>query len=461
MFSSFSGNLIADAFVDWRAANVDSGEYWTDAAIGMINGGAIRASIDLPGNITMESLITILPFNSIVQVVEITGKELYEVFERSVYRYDNGLDNGEFAQFSGVQVKYDINRPRGKRVTEVKVVCAKCAVPALVDIDLDEKYRVILQNFVAEGGDGYQMFVGKTVYNSEKLDTDVVIEYLAKKSPVAPAEEWRLSVEQLLDRHEVVGMTKVKLDHSECMTHECNIGNLVVDSIVDFYAAQHNASEYWTDAPIALISAKNLRETLQRDSEITRDDVLKILGSIEYLHVKEISGTELKNIFEYAVSHDEFLQVSGLEVKIDMNKAPGNRVTSLKALCTECQSPDMEMVIDSKKYKVLMQASLAFGSDGFDTVYENQQSTEIQETDLEIVIKYIKKRSPVYPAVEWRIEVTERDPAQTTEPPVTGSTDDTSSVTTTDSTTTTTQGAATLMTSIVLFVFSLMLSVKF
>lgn len=441
--------------VDWYANAVDAGEFWTDASIALMQGGGIRGSVDDPGNITMENLITILPFESKVEVVNVTGKELYDVLEHSVWRYEMGEENGEFLQFSGVNVKYDINRPVGKRVVEAKIVCAKCSSPDLVDIDRNMEYRIVLQDFIAAGGDGYEMFKGKTVFNTEKLDTEMMVDYLKKKSPVAPAVEWRVTVEPINDLTEVVGVTKVRLDNSDCTKHECNIGNFIADSMVDFYASQYDQNENWTDAPIALISGKNIMISVPRDQEITRGHVMNILGTMQFLHVKEVSGSELKKIIEYSVSNDElFLQVSGLEIQIDMNKAVGDRVTSLKALCTDCQSPELELVINERKYKVLMQASLANGSDDFHSVYENSDSSEIQETDLEIVVKYLKRRSPIYPAVEWRIQVVEKEPAQPTDAP-------TESTSTTMLDDTTTQGASTLILSFVLLAFSMIISVKF
>lgn len=55
---------------------------------------------------------------------------------------------------SGVQVVYDMNRPTGERVVEAKVLCTDCLVPELQDIVEGKLYRIVIQDFLADGGDG-------------------------------------------------------------------------------------------------------------------------------------------------------------------------------------------------------------------------------------------------------------------------------------------------------------------
>jgi 5'-nucleotidase len=183
-------NLISDAFIDWRAMTQYTSTFWTDAAIALIQGGGVRASIALAnngGNISKEDASTVLPFQNKMQIVEVTGSDLKAALEHSVNRYEDGQNRGEFMQYSGVQVVYDISRPNGTRVVEVKVRCADCATPAMVNLDLAKKYRIVMQDFLANGGDGYRMFIGKSILKTEDYDLDVFVDFLKKKSPITSA----------------------------------------------------------------------------------------------------------------------------------------------------------------------------------------------------------------------------------------------------------------------------------
>jgi 2',3'-cyclic-nucleotide 2'-phosphodiesterase (5'-nucleotidase family) len=435
--------------VDWYANNVNSGEFWTDASIAILQGGGIRSSIDTARNITMEDLLTIMPFGAKLEVAEITGSELMEVLEHSVHRYDNGDENGEFLQFSGLNVIYDLSQPVGKRVADVKVVCAKCVIPTLVSVNLTEKYKIIIVDFLANGGDGYKTFIGKSVFKAEVSDIDFFSAYLLKKSPVFPAIEWRIKFIEH-DETEVLGMTKVKLDNN-CKTQECNFGNFIADSMVDNYVQNYDKDGNWTDVSIALIQGKKITSSIPANSNITRSDINSIFES-KYLQVKELTGLELKNILMYGVKNDQLLQVSGLEVKIDMNKPENQEITDLRALCTGCLFPEYETVINNRHYKVIMQKSLASGEDGFGAIYENSNTEQINEYDTNAFMSYLKKKSPIYPAVEDRIIIIEKIVSPTGEPT-------TSSSTTTDSTTTTTEGGSSnLVMSFTVLIFSMILS---
>lgn len=102
------GNMIADSLVIIHAAtrtNADDGN-WTDAAIGFVQGGGIRASLNA-GTITKKDLKTVLPFGNGMVLTELSGAKLRQMLEHSVYRYDGVSGYGEFLQMAGVHVVYD------------------------------------------------------------------------------------------------------------------------------------------------------------------------------------------------------------------------------------------------------------------------------------------------------------------------------------------------------------------
>lgn len=155
------GNLIADAFLHARVLR-HNGKYWTDASIGFIQGGGVRASIRT-GNITEFDLRQVLPFKDRLILVQVPAIILKLALEQSVARYTG--DRGEFLQLAGIKVVYDLAKPPGNRVQSVRIRCADCDVPRFEILNPNKTYGVVLAWFLYSGGDGYAMFNVRPMYN--------------------------------------------------------------------------------------------------------------------------------------------------------------------------------------------------------------------------------------------------------------------------------------------------------
>nr|XP_054348864.1 5'-nucleotidase isoform X2 [Pongo pygmaeus] len=150
------GNLICDAMINNNLRHADE-MFWNHVSMCMLNGGGIRSPIDERNNgtITWENLAAVLPFGGTFDLVQLKGSTLKKAFEHSVHRY--GQSTGEFLQVGGIHVVYDLSRKPGDRVVKLDVLCTKCRVPSYDPLKMDEVYKVILPNFLANGGDGFQM----------------------------------------------------------------------------------------------------------------------------------------------------------------------------------------------------------------------------------------------------------------------------------------------------------------
>lgn len=125
------------------------------------------------------------PFGDNLIMVDMDGRTLLKVLEHSIR--DSLTENvtthgGQFLQVSGLQVSrnfkksifssfwllkfsffickqiiYDISKPIYSRVSSVKVRCGLCQVPVYEDLKLDGKYRVLMDDFIYNGGDGFYM----------------------------------------------------------------------------------------------------------------------------------------------------------------------------------------------------------------------------------------------------------------------------------------------------------------
>ena len=84
-------------------------------------------------------------------------------------------------QVSGLS--FDINNGKAENV---KVGSAS--------IDPNKSYRVVTNNFVAAGGDGYKMLKGLPKEDTGFVDADAFREYVAYKKQVSPKVEGRITI---------------------------------------------------------------------------------------------------------------------------------------------------------------------------------------------------------------------------------------------------------------------------
>lgn len=65
----------------------------------------------------------------------------------------------------------------------------------------------------------------------------------------------------------IVGYTKVTLEGGNvCRLRECNLGNLIADSMVHTRVLENKGGDYWTDAPIALVQGGGKSDSFESES---------------------------------------------------------------------------------------------------------------------------------------------------------------------------------------------------
>ena len=174
------GNFIADSY---RNA--------TNSDIGFVNGGSIRADLTYnPGMLTKRDVLSILPFNNPIVKVEVSGKLLREILEHGVARSAEDSEPGRFPQISGMSFSFDISKPAGSRVSEIKV--------GGEPLNESKTYTLATSDFiVSRGGDGYTMFKNaKFLIKADEAQKDSeVFEKAIKQSPnstISPKVEGRI-----------------------------------------------------------------------------------------------------------------------------------------------------------------------------------------------------------------------------------------------------------------------------
>ncbi len=168
------GNLIADIMREAVHA---------DAAV--TNGGGIRASI-AAGDITVEDIYTVLPFDNTILALELTGQQLLEALEHGVRQYPEA--SGGFLQVSDIEFTIDADAEPGQRVTNVYVAGAP--------LDTGKTYTVATNDFLAAGGDGYEMLADAEVAaDTGVMMRDIVVDYISRHGVPLEPEMGRISVQ--------------------------------------------------------------------------------------------------------------------------------------------------------------------------------------------------------------------------------------------------------------------------
>lgn len=161
------GNLLADRMRSTLGTD-----------IALINAGQIRRSLD-PGPVTLGDVLSVLPFDSALVTLHVTGAMLRQVLEHSVSQWPN--HSGRFFQISGLQVTYQGKAPVGSRVKNVMV--------GGVPLDISKTYTVATDAFVADGGDGYDMLTHVTHRTDHQIPLrDLLLNALADGPLYAEAE---------------------------------------------------------------------------------------------------------------------------------------------------------------------------------------------------------------------------------------------------------------------------------
>lgn len=172
------GDLIADAQLA-DPSTVTNGQ---TPVIAFMNPGGIRADLsyaaspygEAPGAVTYDEAFTVQPFNNYLVSLTLTGQDIYDLLTQQVT--DANAGSHKILQVSA-GFSYQLT-PSGP-------------VPGSVTlngtpIDPAASYRVVTNNFLQGGGDGFSAFTSGTDVYYGGLDIDAFADYLETHSPYTP-----------------------------------------------------------------------------------------------------------------------------------------------------------------------------------------------------------------------------------------------------------------------------------
>jgi 5'-nucleotidase len=181
------GDLIADAQLA-DPSTVTGGQ--TPVAAFM-NPGGIRADLvaGAGGTVTFGAAFTVQPFNNFLVSANMTGAQIKTLLEQQF----SGLNGPEPAKFKVLQVAGITYTWNPAAAAGSKVVPGSIMIGGQPLVD-GTTYRIVTNNFLADGGDGFPAFTTATNKFFGGLDIDAFANYLTAHDPYTPVPTNRISI---------------------------------------------------------------------------------------------------------------------------------------------------------------------------------------------------------------------------------------------------------------------------
>ncbi|GAB6704794.1 surface-anchored 5'-nucleotidase [Streptococcus uberis] len=160
-------------------------ETYPDVDFAITNNGGIRADLLVSSDqsITWGAAQAVQPFGNILQIVELTGQEIYDALNE---QYDEGQKY--FLQMSGLRYTYTDS---GSTDPLVPFKVVKAYKDNGEEIDPNATYKLVINDFLYGGGDGFATFKKGKLLGAINPDTEVFIKYIkdleAASKPVTAA----------------------------------------------------------------------------------------------------------------------------------------------------------------------------------------------------------------------------------------------------------------------------------
>ena len=176
------GDVIADAMLEATKPSDFGG-----AVAAFMNAGGVRSGLffsqisggEQPGEVTYGEAFTVQPFGNTLVVKTCTGQQIYDVLAQ---QFNNPAAGSNRIMLPSGNVRYRWTTVGGPHIVDGSVSFDGGITP----ISKTTTYRVAMNNFMADGGDGYTVFRSCTDTLGGEVDLDAFARYLGAHQPVAP-----------------------------------------------------------------------------------------------------------------------------------------------------------------------------------------------------------------------------------------------------------------------------------
>ena len=154
-----------------------------------MNPGGIRADLTFAsspyaepaGDITYEEAFTVQPFNNYLVSMNLTGAQIYQLLTEQVTG-SNAAESKILQVSEGFSYQKTASGP-------VEGSVKLNGTP----IDKAQSYRIVTNNFLSDGGDGFPTFKNGTSKYFGGLDIDAFADFLTAESPYTPGPLTRIT----------------------------------------------------------------------------------------------------------------------------------------------------------------------------------------------------------------------------------------------------------------------------
>jgi 5'-nucleotidase len=182
------GDVIADAQLAATSDSTTGG-----AVVAFMNPGGIRTDAGFvfasspvgegDGNVTYGEAFAVQPFGNSLVTMSMTGAQIEALLEQQFRTTGNTI----LQVSEGFAYSWSASGAVGDKVDPASIMIGGAP------IDLTATYRVTVNSFLADGGDGFSVLVGGTDRLGGDIDLDAMVEYFAANSPVAPGPQNRIT----------------------------------------------------------------------------------------------------------------------------------------------------------------------------------------------------------------------------------------------------------------------------
>jgi len=144
----------------------------TRADFAVVNAGGVRDSF-VAGKLTYKDVLKVQPFGNTTVTLDLTGAEVMDYLNAAAKM---SVGSGAFPQFAGIELVIT-----GNVVTSARIKGAA--------VDPVKMYRMVINNFLAAGGDGYPRMSGhRSFVDTGFVDADLLRAYITANSPLKAAD---------------------------------------------------------------------------------------------------------------------------------------------------------------------------------------------------------------------------------------------------------------------------------
>lgn len=145
----------------------------TGAQIAIQNGGGLRRTLE-SGKITMGDMYEIMPFDNYLVVMDLPGEDLIKAIDHGI-----NMPKTTDGVFSGLKVEFDSSKPYEHQITKITLSDG-------TPIEKDKLYKVVTNDFMYTGGDGYDFKNAKNVNETYIPIRDALVDAIKQAKTITP-----------------------------------------------------------------------------------------------------------------------------------------------------------------------------------------------------------------------------------------------------------------------------------